>query len=129
MVNDKKTKMNEINIFDAIKERLSMPDYIFSLPDVNVPKNKKGSTQILCPVHSEKTPSFSFTRNSCKCFGCGVGGSVIDLHMAIRKFSSPADAAKDLIKSYSPYFTPEILDAIEPKKRAINPELKIKFEN
>jgi DNA primase len=43
--------------------------------------NSKGSA--LCPFHKENTPSFKiFTgSNSFYCFGCGVGGSVIDFTM------------------------------------------------
>jgi hypothetical protein len=40
----------------------------------------------LCPLHEERTPSFSVDseKNLFYCFGCGVGGSVIDLHAALR---------------------------------------------
>ena len=36
----------------------------------------------LCPLHDERTPSFTIDaeRNLWNCFGCGKGGSVIDLH-------------------------------------------------
>src|SRR4029079_3249550 len=37
----------------------------------------------LCPFHKEKTPSFSLdpTRGLFYCFGCGMGGDAIRLHM------------------------------------------------
>ena len=43
------------------------------------------SLKCLCPLHAEDTPSFSIDpdKNLYHCFGCGGGGSVIDLHMAL----------------------------------------------
>lgn len=38
----------------------------------------------ICPLHSEKTPSFTiFPDNHYYCFGCGSGGDVIDLTMKL----------------------------------------------
>jgi DNA primase len=49
----------------------------------NVGSNFKG----LCPLHSEKTPSFtiSILHNNYKCFGCGEGGDAIDLVRKIER--------------------------------------------
>lgn len=45
----------------------------------------------LCPLHTEKTPSFTvyLANNSYFCFGCSAGGDVINLKMSIEniKFS------------------------------------------
>ena len=45
----------------------------------------------LCPFHSEKTPSFSVSRDKqiYHCFGCGKGGSVINFIMEIENLSFP----------------------------------------
>lgn len=45
----------------------------------------------LCPFHSEKTPSFSVNpaRQMYKCFGCGVGGSVITFVMEYENYTFP----------------------------------------
>ena len=45
----------------------------------------------LCPFHSEKTPSFSVSpsKQIYHCFGCGKGGSVINLIMEIENLSFP----------------------------------------
>ena len=42
--------------------------------------------ECLCPLHNEKTPSFKINpeKKIFHCFGCGAGGSVIDLHVALR---------------------------------------------
>jgi len=49
----------------------------------NVGSNYKG----LCPLHTEKTPSFtvSLLHQNYKCFGCGEGGDSIDLVQKIEK--------------------------------------------
>ena len=41
----------------------------------------------LCPFHNEKTPSFSVNpdKQIFKCFGCGIGGGVINFIMEIEK--------------------------------------------
>ena len=40
-----------------------------------------------CPFHNEKTPSFSVNpdKQIFKCFGCGIGGGVINFIMEIEK--------------------------------------------
>ena len=43
----------------------------------------------LCPFHTEKTPSFSVHSGHqfFKCFGCGVGGDVLNFVMEIERIS------------------------------------------
>lgn len=45
----------------------------------------------LCPFHDEKTPSFNVTlgSNLWHCFGCGLGGDVIDFLMRIEGLTFP----------------------------------------
>ncbi|MRI83914.1 MAG: DNA primase [Nitratiruptor sp.] len=53
---------------------------------------KAGSNyKALCPFHDEKTPSFvvSPSRQRFHCFGCGVGGDVIQFVMEYEKLSYP----------------------------------------
>ena len=42
-----------------------------------------------CPFHNEKTPSFhvSAERKMYHCFGCGVGGGLINFYMEMEKVS------------------------------------------
>jgi DNA primase catalytic core len=60
---------------------------------------KKAGTTFkgLCPFHGEKTPSFTVTpsRDSWKCFGCGLGGDVFSFVMQ-RDGSTFPDALKSL---------------------------------
>lgn len=47
---------------------------------------KRGARYVgLCPFHEEKTPSFTISpdKNLYHCFGCGVGGNIFGLVMAI----------------------------------------------
>lgn len=50
-----------------------------------------------CPFHNEKTPSFSVSdkKQMYYCFGCGVGGSVIDFLMSYDRLSYP-EAVEEL---------------------------------
>ena len=55
----------------------------------------------LCPLHKEKTPSFSVdsTQGLFYCFGCGQGGDAIKLHMMLSGDDYPA-AIETLAKRY-----------------------------
>lgn len=54
-----------------------------------------------CPIHNEKTPSFTVTpsRNMFYCFGCGVGGNAISFLTKVRGMSFP-EAVKHLADKY-----------------------------
>lgn len=50
---------------------------------------KTGKGNIACPIHDDKTPSFSIYKNKdgkekYKCFGCGASGDAISLTMTLR---------------------------------------------
>ncbi|HYL41144.1 MAG TPA: DNA primase, partial [Candidatus Binatus sp.] len=63
-----------------------------------MPLKKAGTTfKGLCPFHGEKTPSFTVTpsRESWKCFGCGLGGDVFSFVMQRDGVSFP-DALRTL---------------------------------
>jgi DNA primase len=56
-----------------IKDRLSMFDVVLRY----IPNAKIHNNEILCPFHSEKTPSCHIWDDHFKCFGCGKYGDVI----------------------------------------------------
>ena len=55
-----------------------------------------------CPFHDETTPSFHIRpkQQDFKCFGCGKGGDVIDLAMAITGEANPRVAAEQILAEY-----------------------------
>ena len=55
----------------------------------------------LCPFHDEKTPSFmvSPSKQVCKCFSCGEGGSAVNFVMKHEQLSYP-EALKWLARKY-----------------------------
>lgn len=62
--------LNQCSVYDVVSESVSL--------------KKVGSRYWgCCPIHEEKTPSFSVTpsMNMWYCFGCGAGGNVIDFIM------------------------------------------------
>ena len=63
-----------IEYTEYIKENVSIID-IVERAGINLKHNKA-----CCPFHHEKTPSFSVhpKKNIFKCFGCGIGGDVIE---------------------------------------------------
>jgi DNA primase len=53
--------------------------------DYTKPKKAGRRYTALCPIHKERTPSFSIDpeQGLFHCFGCGVGGDAIKLHMLL----------------------------------------------
>ena len=89
--------MHTANAFEGIKETLSIAE-VLTFYGVEIKRGNKA----LCPIHKEKTPSFAVypDNNSWHCFGCGVGGSVIDFVMAYYGLDA-LEAAKKLDMDYN----------------------------
>jgi DNA primase len=64
-------------------------------------KKAGASLKACCPIHGEKTPSFTVTRakNIYKCFGCGSGGDAIQFVMEHEKISF-AEAVKHIAQAH-----------------------------
>lgn len=77
---------------DFIQQLLSRVDVV-DLIDERVPLRKKSSNNYFacCPFHTEKSPSFSVSRNKqfYYCFGCGAHGNAIDFLMQFDRLSFP----------------------------------------
>ena len=74
------------NLIEEVRERNDIVDVISSY----VTLTKKGRDYFgLCPFHSEKTASFSVSRNKQMyyCFGCHAGGNVFTFLMEYNRLS------------------------------------------
>lgn len=70
------------------------PDLAAIIEEAGIELRSAGGERLkgLCPFHSEKTPSFFVFRDRQRfhCFGCGVGGDVIDFVQQHRPLSTKA---------------------------------------
>lgn len=88
--------MKDDRLFEELKARLDIVDVISDYVELKrAGQNYKG----LCPFHSEKTPSFMVSpdKQIFHCFGCGLGGNVINFLMKYENLSFP-EALKMLAK-------------------------------
>ncbi len=77
-----------VAVIEEIKERNNIVD----LAENYVTLKRRGGTYVgLCPFHSEKSPSFTVypSSSSFYCYGCGVGGDIINFVMRIENLSYP----------------------------------------
>lgn len=75
-------------VVEKIKDTVDIVDFISSYLKLD----KSGANYVgLCPFHSEKTPSFTISENKkiFHCFGCGVGGDVLEFAMKKENLSFP----------------------------------------
>lgn len=82
---------------DFINELIARTD-IVELIDRKVPLKKAGKNySACCPFHSEKSPSFTVSRDKqfYHCFGCGAHGNAIDFVMEYNRLDF-VDAIEDL---------------------------------
>ena len=75
---------------DEIIEEVRSKNEIVDVISGYVKLKKQGSSYFgLCPFHSEKSPSFSVSRDKQMyyCFGCGAGGNVFTFIMEYENYS------------------------------------------
>ncbi|MCC8146170.1 MAG: DNA primase [Bacteroidales bacterium] len=83
-------------------ERIQSAAQIYDVVSDFITLRKRGVNFVgLCPFHEDKTPSFyvSPSKNICKCFACGEGGTPIHFIMKHEQLAY-ADALKYLAKKY-----------------------------
>ncbi len=93
--------LDAANIVDVVSEFVTL--------------RKRGINYVgLCPFHSDKSPSFyvSPSKNICKCFACGEGGTAVHFIMKHEQLSY-FDALRFLAKKYNI----EIQNGNLPRKR------------
>ena len=80
---------------DSIEEIRRRNDVVEVIAEYLPLKGSGGNYKALCPFHSEKTPSFTVTRQKqiFHCFGCGVGGNVFHFIMKYEHMSFPEAVA------------------------------------
>jgi len=86
------------NVIDEIRDRADIVEVVSSY----IPLKKAGQNwRALCPFHEEKSPSFNVhpAKRIFHCFGCGVGGNVIDFVMRHENLAFP-DAVRLLADRY-----------------------------
>jgi DNA primase len=80
---------------DSIEEILRRNDIVEVIAEYLPLKGRGGNFKALCPFHSEKTPSFTVTRQKqiFYCFGCGVGGNIFHFLMKYEHMNFPEAVA------------------------------------
>lgn len=87
-----------MSVIAAIKDQVS----IVAIAEQHMVLKRYGQRyKILCPYHSEKSPSFVIysSTNRFKCFGCGRSGDQIDLYSRLNGIDNKA-AVKQLAAIY-----------------------------
>ncbi|MGI5976270.1 MAG: DNA primase [Candidatus Limivicinus sp.] len=104
------------NFINELTERNDIVDVVSDY--VRLTKKSGSNLFGLCPFHSEKTPSFSVSRDKqiYHCFGCGKGGGVINFVMEIENLSFP-EAVEFLAKRAGMQMPEDEYDR-ESKKRS-----------
>ena len=106
-------------IDEATKQRILDAAKIEEVVGDFVTLRRRGVNLIgLCPFHNEKTPSFTVSpsKNICKCFGCGKGGTPVNFIMQHEHLSYP-DALRYLAKKYNIEIVEKELTAEEMQAR------------
>lgn len=75
-------------IVDKVRDSVDIVDFVSQYVSL---KQSGSSYMGLCPFHSEKSPSFSVSRNRqmYHCFGCGASGNVFTFLMQYENYSFP----------------------------------------
>lgn len=105
--------LDAANIVDVVSEFVTL--------------RKRGINMVgLCPFHSDKTPSFyvSPSKNICKCFACGEGGTAVHFIMKHEQLSY-VEALKFLAKKYNIEVQERELSESERKAQSIRESLLI----
>lgn len=106
-------------IDEATKQKIFDAANIVEVVSDYVTLRKRGVNYVgLCPFHNDRRPSFyvSPSKNICKCFACGEGGTPISFLMKLEKLSFP-DALKRLAQKYHiPIVEKELTDEERAKQ-------------
>lgn len=86
----------------TVKATVRIEGYATSILGYEMKRRGNGELWMRCPFHAEMTPSFHIRpkEQDFKCFGCGRGGDVIDLDMAVTGETNPRIAAEHILSAY-----------------------------
>ncbi|MFC4666216.1 DNA primase [Falsiporphyromonas endometrii] len=94
---------NKSVVIDPItKQKIFDSAQILDIVSDFVSLKKRGSSYVgLCPFHADRNPSFYVTpsKNICKCFACGEGGSPVNFLMKLEQMSY-VEALKYIANKY-----------------------------
>ncbi len=87
---------------ETVQRILDTADIVDVVSDFVHLKRRGANYMGLCPFHNERTPSFSVSKskNICKCFSCGKGGSPVSFIMQLEQLSYN-EALRYLAKKYN----------------------------
>lgn len=87
---------------ETVQRILDTADIVDVVSDFVHLKRRGANYMGLCPFHNERTPSFSVSKskNICKCFSCGKGGSPVNFIMQLEQLSYN-EALRYLAKKYN----------------------------
>lgn len=96
-----KRQSKDTNFTDS-KEKILDLDIVQVISKYTTLKKAGVNYKGLCPLHNEKSASFTVSpgKNIWKCFGCGKGGNIIDFIIEKKGFLF-IDAIKDLAAEYN----------------------------
>lgn len=99
-INEELSRIDYNLLKDTLMDSVEISDYLSGVAgelDIGV------TNKIKCPLpnHDDSTPSFFFDdgKKLFKCFGCGKGGTVVELHQHMTE-KGKKDAIEDLCKIY-----------------------------
>ena len=112
---------------DFLDDLKAQSDIVSIVGDVT-PLRKAGATwKGLCPFHTEKTPSFTVSKDKgfFKCFGCGVGGDIVKFVELYQKVTFP-EAVRYLAQRAS-MAIPEAVDGADNRAATAEREALVKL--
>lgn len=85
-----------MNIFQEIKERLSLKDIVRAY---GIELNR--SDMCICPFHAEKTASMKIYDKGFRCYGCGEGGDTIEFVRKYFNLNNTLEAAHKINEDFN----------------------------
>src|SRR5690554_259943 len=104
--------------FELIKEKIKL----YNVLDEDLDLKKSGRVyKAICPFHDERTPSFVYypTSDTFHCFGCSIGGTIIDYTMKKESINEPYEVVSFLADKHKLTIKGFDKEAIEHKRETV----------